>query len=71
MVAQVSHLVVIVTVFPRTKKMRESSMKKIVLISIRSTTQPKMVNPLVFDCTYVTASRKFTIYGNTQVQVDM
>lgn len=49
-----SYLTVMVMVFPRTKKTRESSIKKIVLMSIRSTTHPKMVNPPVLDCTYVT-----------------
>lgn len=41
-------------VFPRTKVIRESSMKKIVLISPRSTVQPKIVIPPGLFCKYST-----------------
>lgn len=52
-------------VLPSTKNINESSMKKIVLMSIRSMIQPKMVNPPVFDCTYATAKNSTNHYENT------
>lgn len=51
------YLSVIVMVLPSTKKINDSSMKKMVLISIRSMIHPKTVNPPMFDCTYATTTQ--------------
>lgn len=43
-------------VFPRTKRISESSRKKIVLIKERSTVHPNTVRPPGLDCKYVTSA---------------